>query len=101
MTPPTISPAERDSGAGGLDRAAAILDAFDAGATADAARLQQRAVPLIELMMSAGLPGTVTAKAVLNTLGLPAGPVRPPLRPAGREAVDGLLAAYEEFVSAG
>ncbi|MFJ2833395.1 4-hydroxy-tetrahydrodipicolinate synthase [Streptomyces sp. NPDC087263] len=79
----------------------AILDAFDAGVTADAARLQQRAVPLIELMMSAGLPGTVTAKAVLNTLGLPAGPVRPPLRPAGREAVDGLLAAYEEFVSAG
>ncbi|MFD4528988.1 4-hydroxy-tetrahydrodipicolinate synthase [Streptomyces sp. NPDC058470] len=79
----------------------AILDAFDAGDTADAARLQQRAVPLIELMMSAGLPGTVTAKAVLSTLGLPAGPVRPPLRPAGREAVDGLLAAYEEFVSAG
>ncbi|MFD3929974.1 4-hydroxy-tetrahydrodipicolinate synthase [Streptomyces sp. NPDC058614] len=77
----------------------AILDAFEAGDTAGAARLQQRAVPLIELMMSAGLPGTVTAKALLGVLGLPAGPVRAPLRPAGREAVDGLRAAYEELVS--
>jgi 4-hydroxy-tetrahydrodipicolinate synthase len=50
-------------------------------------------------MMSAGLPGTVTVKALLNELGLPAGPVRSPLRPAGREAVDGLVAAYEEFVA--
>ncbi|SNX57574.1 4-hydroxy-tetrahydrodipicolinate synthase [Streptomyces sp. TLI_55] len=75
----------------------AVLDAFDAGDTAEAARLQQQATPLIELMMSAGLPGTVTAKALLNGLGLPAGPVRAPLLPAGREAVDGLLAAYEEL----
>ncbi|WP_369245747.1 4-hydroxy-tetrahydrodipicolinate synthase [Streptomyces sp. R41] len=78
----------------------AILDAFDAGDTARAARNQQRAVPLVELMMSSGLPGTVTAKAVLGALGLPAGPVRSPLRPAGRETVDGLLAAYGELVSA-
>ncbi|MDO0915856.1 4-hydroxy-tetrahydrodipicolinate synthase [Streptomyces sp. DT2A-34] len=76
-----------------------VLDAFDAGDTAGAARLQQRATPLIELMMSAGLPGTVTAKAVLHELGLPAGPVRAPLRPAGREAVDGLLAEYERLVA--
>lgn len=52
-------------------------------------------------MMSAGLPGTVTTKALLSELGLPAGPVRAPLRPAGREAVDGLLAAYEEFMATG
>ena len=77
----------------------AVLDAFDAGEPAKAARLQQRATPLIEAMMSAGLPGTVTAKGLLNSLGLPAGPVRAPLRPAGREAVDGLLAAYEECVA--
>ena len=77
----------------------AILDAFEAGDTPVSARLQQRATPLIELMMSAGLPGTVTVKALLNELGLPAGPVRSPLRPAGREAVDGLVAAYEEFVA--
>ncbi|MEV1083603.1 4-hydroxy-tetrahydrodipicolinate synthase [Streptomyces sp. NPDC050211] len=78
-----------------------VLDAFDTGDTTEAARRQQRATPLIELMMSAGLPGTVTTKALLTELGLPAGPVRAPLRPAGREAVDGLLAAYEELVAAG
>ncbi|KUL25194.1 4-hydroxy-tetrahydrodipicolinate synthase [Streptomyces regalis] len=76
-----------------------VLAAFDAGDTAGAARLQQLATPLIELMMSAGLPGSVTAKAVLNELGLPAGPVRAPLRPAGREAVDGLLGEYERLVA--
>ncbi|MFE9766315.1 4-hydroxy-tetrahydrodipicolinate synthase [Streptomyces sp. NPDC005808] len=77
----------------------AILDAFEAGDTPVSARLQQRATPLIELMMSAGLPGTVTAKGLLAELGLPAGPVRAPLRAAGREAVDGLRAAYEEFTA--
>lgn len=77
----------------------AVIDAFDAGDTAGAARLQRRAVPLIELMMASGLPGTVTAKALLGRLGLPAGPVRAPLRPAGQEATDGLLAAYERVVA--
>ncbi|MFE6334131.1 4-hydroxy-tetrahydrodipicolinate synthase [Streptomyces sp. NPDC057806] len=78
----------------------AVLDAFDAGETAQAARLQQRATPLVEAMMAAGLPGSVTAKALLNELGLPAGPVRAPLRPAGREATDGLLRAYRSLVAA-
>ncbi len=80
-------------------RLRAILDAFEAGDTPVSARLQQRATPLIELMMAAGLPGTVTAKALLNSLGLPGGSVRAPLRAAGRDAVDGLVAAYEEFVA--
>ncbi|GGW73021.1 4-hydroxy-tetrahydrodipicolinate synthase 1 [Streptomyces lucensis JCM 4490] len=78
---------------------AAILDAFDAGDTGRARRLQLRATPLIEAMMGAGLPGTVTAKALLGRLGLPAGPVRRPLLPAGRETADGLLGLYEELVS--
>ncbi|MFD5631653.1 4-hydroxy-tetrahydrodipicolinate synthase [Streptomyces sp. NPDC127072] len=78
----------------------AILEAFDRGDPAEAARLQQQAVPLIESMMSAGLPGTVTAKALLTALGLPAGPVRPPLRPASPGTVDELLAAYEELAHA-
>ena len=78
----------------------AVLDAFEAGDTPVSARLQQRATRLIELMMSSGLPGTVTAKALLNELGLPAGPVRAPLRPADRGAVDGLLAEYERLVAA-
>ncbi|MFI9805418.1 4-hydroxy-tetrahydrodipicolinate synthase [Streptomyces sp. NPDC052301] len=78
---------------------AAILDAFDAGDTARATELQLRAMPLIEAMAGAGLPGTVTAKALLARLGLPAGPVRAPLLPAGREPADGLLARYEELLA--
>ncbi|MGW2559676.1 4-hydroxy-tetrahydrodipicolinate synthase [Streptomyces sp. NPDC001514] len=73
----------------------AVLDAYDGGRTAEAARLNRLTLPLAELMMASGLPGTVTAKALLDALGLPAGPVREPLQPAGRESVDGLLAAYE------
>ncbi|MEV5959671.1 4-hydroxy-tetrahydrodipicolinate synthase [Streptomyces sp. NPDC051987] len=80
-------------------RVAAILDAFDAGDTARAAELQARATPLIEAMTAAGLPGTVTSKALLGALGLPAGPVRAPLRPAGREAADGLRAVHQELVA--
>ncbi|MEU4061070.1 4-hydroxy-tetrahydrodipicolinate synthase [Streptomyces wedmorensis] len=72
----------------------AVLDAFDAGDTAGAARLNARLLPLTELMMASGLPGTVTAKALLG------GPVRDPLQPAGREAVDGLRAAYEALLQA-
>ncbi|MGW2490725.1 4-hydroxy-tetrahydrodipicolinate synthase [Streptomyces sp. NPDC001606] len=76
---------------------AAILDAFDAGDTARARDLQLAAIPLIEAMMAAGLPGTVTAKALLDRLGLPAGPVRAPLLPAGPETADGLLARHREL----
>ncbi|MFE0806663.1 4-hydroxy-tetrahydrodipicolinate synthase [Streptomyces sp. NPDC058848] len=76
-----------------------VLDSFDAGDTGRAALLQRRAVPLIEAMTSAALPGTVTAKALLGALGLPAGPVRAPLRAAGRETTGTLLTAYEELVA--
>jgi len=75
----------------------AVLDAYDAGQVAEAARLNHLTAPLAELMMASGLPGTVTAKALLDALGRPGGPVREPLQPAGREAVDGLLAAYERL----
>ncbi|WP_411084320.1 4-hydroxy-tetrahydrodipicolinate synthase family protein [Streptomyces sp. cmx-18-6] len=74
----------------------APLDAFDAGRTGEAARLNGLTVRLAELMMASGLPGTVTAKALLD-----AGPVREPLQPAGRGAVDGLRAAYEELLLGG
>ncbi|MFD8807169.1 4-hydroxy-tetrahydrodipicolinate synthase [Streptomyces sp. NPDC059597] len=74
---------------------AAILDAFDSGDTARATELQLRATPFIETMMNAGLPGTVTTKALLAELGLPAGPVRAPLLPADRKTVEGLRAEYE------
>ncbi|MFF3766637.1 4-hydroxy-tetrahydrodipicolinate synthase [Streptomyces sp. NPDC001922] len=71
----------------------AVLDAHDRGDNAGAARLHRRLVPLTELMMAGGLPGAVTAKALLNALGLPGGPVRGPLQPAGPERTDGLLDA--------
>ncbi|MEV2235695.1 4-hydroxy-tetrahydrodipicolinate synthase [Streptomyces phaeochromogenes] len=77
-----------------------ILDTFDGGDPDEAVRLQQLTIPLTELMMASGLPGSVTAKALLGALGLPAGPVRAPLRPAGRETVDGLRTAYERLVAA-
>lgn len=57
----------------------AVLDAYDAGDTAGAARRQLALVPLIEAVTGGETPGTVTAKALLNHLGLPAGPVRGPL----------------------
>ncbi|WP_329624142.1 4-hydroxy-tetrahydrodipicolinate synthase [Streptomyces sp. NBC_01255] len=72
----------------------AVLDAFDAGDTAGAARLHARTLPLVELMMASGLPGTVTAKALLG------GPLREPLQPADRETVDGLRGAYETLLQA-
>ncbi|MCQ4193906.1 4-hydroxy-tetrahydrodipicolinate synthase [Streptomyces sp. BPPL-273] len=77
----------------------AVLDAFDAGGTREAARLQRRALALIEPVMAAGLPGTVTTKALLGALGLPSGPVRAPLRPADRETTEGLLTAYRELTA--
>ncbi|MEU9559572.1 4-hydroxy-tetrahydrodipicolinate synthase [Streptomyces fumanus] len=77
----------------------AVLDAFDAGRTAEAARLQSAAAELVEAVMAAGLPGTVTVKALLGGLGLPAGPVRAPLRPADRATADGLRAVYDRLVA--
>ncbi|MEU3844461.1 4-hydroxy-tetrahydrodipicolinate synthase [Streptomyces sp. NPDC028635] len=77
----------------------AVLDAFDTGDTALAARLQRRLTPLIDAMMAADLPGTVTAKALLASLGLPAGPVRPPLRAADPETTAGLRTAYDHLIA--
>ncbi|MEU9403492.1 4-hydroxy-tetrahydrodipicolinate synthase [Streptomyces sp. NPDC048242] len=79
---------------------AAILNTFESGDTARATELQLQAIPLIEAVMASGLPGTVTAKALLDRLGLPAGPVRAPLLPAGRETADELLRCHEELTGA-
>ncbi|MEW2496349.1 4-hydroxy-tetrahydrodipicolinate synthase [Streptomyces nodosus] len=76
----------------------AVLDAFDSGATTEAARLQRRLLPLIELMMASGLPGTVTTKSLLTHLALPSGPVRAPLRPAPPQTTEALLTAYKELI---
>ncbi|MES9808497.1 4-hydroxy-tetrahydrodipicolinate synthase [Streptomyces cinereoruber] len=73
-------------------RLRAVLDAFDAGDTAGAARLNARLLPLAERMTASGLPGTVTVKALLG--GLP----REPLLPADRETADGLRALHEALL---
>ncbi|MFD6321995.1 4-hydroxy-tetrahydrodipicolinate synthase [Streptomyces sp. NPDC058442] len=82
------------------DHLRSVLDAFDAGETTRAADLQQRATPLIEAMTANGLPGTVTTKALLTTLSLPAGPPRPPLRPASPEASATLRSLHEALTTA-
>ncbi|MGW9430854.1 4-hydroxy-tetrahydrodipicolinate synthase [Streptomyces decoyicus] len=71
----------------------AVLDAFDAGDTAEAARRQLALVPLIEAVTGGEHPGTVTAKALLNHLGLPAGPVRGPLLAADAQLTSRLADA--------
>ncbi|MEV6122352.1 4-hydroxy-tetrahydrodipicolinate synthase [Streptomyces sp. NPDC052077] len=77
----------------------AVLDAFDAGDTAGAAGWQRRALPLIDLMTASGLPGTVTAKALLNALSLPSGPVRAPLLPASPEVTGTLVRAHRALTA--
>ncbi|GAA2408603.1 4-hydroxy-tetrahydrodipicolinate synthase [Streptomyces glaucosporus] len=59
-----------------------VLDAFDAGDHAGAARRHRALIPLIDAMMS-DVPGTVAVKALFAAAGLPGGPPRPPLLPAG------------------
>lgn len=71
----------------------AVLDAYDAGDTAAAARRQLALVPLIEAVTGGEAPGTVTAKALLDHLGLPAGPVRGPLLAADAELTSRLADA--------
>lgn len=70
----------------------APLDAHDKGDVAEAARLNHLTLPLSELMMASGLPGTVTVKALLGI------PVREPLRPASQDQVAALQKAYDNLV---
>ncbi|MEU1073906.1 MULTISPECIES: 4-hydroxy-tetrahydrodipicolinate synthase [unclassified Streptomyces] len=70
----------------------APLDAHDKGDPMEAARLNHLTLPLTELMMASGLPGTVTAKALLGS------PVREPLRPASPDRVAALREAYDDLV---
>ncbi|RCH69772.1 4-hydroxy-tetrahydrodipicolinate synthase [Streptomyces sp. SDr-06] len=73
----------------------AVLDAYDARATGEAARLNQLTTVLTELMMASGLPGTVTAKALLGHL--PRAPLQPPTPPELarlREAWDALSTSH-------
>ncbi|QKV95623.1 4-hydroxy-tetrahydrodipicolinate synthase [Streptomyces sp. NA02950] len=75
-------------------RVRAVVDAYDAGEPGTAARRHLALTPLIDAMMSR-LPGAVTAKALLDALGLPGGPVRAPLLPADADTTAGLTDTYK------
>ncbi|QNP73390.1 4-hydroxy-tetrahydrodipicolinate synthase [Streptomyces roseirectus] len=77
----------------------AVLDHFNAGNTSAATRTQHHLIPLTELMTASGLPATVTAKALLTSLTLPAGPVRRPLLNAPEHIRKTLRTAYDELTT--
>ncbi|MDT0344770.1 4-hydroxy-tetrahydrodipicolinate synthase [Streptomyces sp. DSM 44938] len=62
----------------------AVLDAFAAGDTGEAARRHRALLPLVDALMNE-VPGTVAVKALFRVAGLPGGPVRGPLLEAGEE----------------
>ena len=72
----------------------ALREAHARGDNAEALRLHQLLIPLIDAMMTTH-PGTVTAKALLRHQGLPAGPVRQPLLDADQELIATLTTALK------
>ncbi|HEU5083033.1 MAG TPA: 4-hydroxy-tetrahydrodipicolinate synthase [Acidimicrobiales bacterium] len=59
----------------------AMFDAFDAGDVAEAMRVNQRLLPSYAFQSTPEAPNPVPTKAMLRTLGLPAGECRPPMGP--------------------
>lgn len=57
-----------------------IIAAHEAGEAAEADRLQQQAVAIIDTCIRASRSGTPAFKAVMAMIGLDCGPARPPLR---------------------
>lgn len=66
----------------------AMFDAFDAGDVAEACALNQRLVPSYAFETGDDAPNPVPSKAMLRTLGLPAGECRPPMGPTPRGLED-------------
>ena len=60
---------------------AAMFAAFDAGDPTEARRLNQRLLPSYRFSSTLDAPNPVPTKAMLRTLGLPAGECRPPMGP--------------------
>jgi 4-hydroxy-tetrahydrodipicolinate synthase len=71
----------------------AMFDAFDAGAVAEATRINQRLLPSYGFESTLDAPNPVPTKAMLRTLGLPAGECRPPMGPTP----EGLEVAAKEL----
>ena len=59
----------------------AMFAAFDAGDVAEARRLNERLLPSYAFASTLEAPNPVPTKAMLRTLGLPAGECRPPMGP--------------------
>ncbi len=74
---------------------AALWDHFTAGRHAEARALQQRLLPIAQLVSS--VHSVAGLKFALDTLGFPGGPVRPPLLPVGAKAADDIRRALEEW----
>lgn len=63
------------------DQIRAMFDAFDAGDVAEASRINQTLLPSYAFESTVDAPNPVPTKAMLRTLGLPAGECRPPMGP--------------------
>jgi 4-hydroxy-tetrahydrodipicolinate synthase len=59
----------------------AMFDAFDAGDVAEAMRINQTLLDSYAFESTLDAPNPVPTKAMLRTLGLPAGECRPPMGP--------------------
>ncbi|WP_129839031.1 4-hydroxy-tetrahydrodipicolinate synthase [Streptomyces sp. RFCAC02] len=70
----------------------AVVDAFTAGDAAEAGRRHRALLPLADAVFGE-VPGAVAVKALFRAAGMPGGPVRAPLLPAGRETTERLVAA--------
>ncbi|WP_436795506.1 4-hydroxy-tetrahydrodipicolinate synthase [Actinospongicola halichondriae] len=71
----------------------AMFDAFDAGEAAEACRINQRLLSSYAFQSTPEAPNPVPTKAMLRSLGLPAGECRPPMGPTP----DGLEVAAKEL----
>ncbi|MDT0265127.1 4-hydroxy-tetrahydrodipicolinate synthase [Streptomyces sp. DSM 44915] len=77
----------------------AVLDAYAAGETETAARRHLALLPLVSAL-TGSVPGTVAVKALFRAAGLPGGPVRPPLLPAGPELTEQLATELRAALTA-
>jgi 4-hydroxy-tetrahydrodipicolinate synthase len=72
-------------------RIRAMLDAYSDGRVAEAARLNQELAPAVAGIMTR-TQGVIATKAALTMLGLPGGPVRPPLADADLDLIAAIAA---------
>ena len=80
-------------------RVRGVLDAYAAGEPETAARRHRALLPLVEAIVGE-VPWTVAVKALFGVAGLPGGPVRGPLLPAGEELTARLAELLREILSA-